>query len=326
MGHHFLQHFLQNTDLDIAVPISARTPQGAKRIHEVLAGRPAWAQRTHIVAHNLRNPLGSIPGGMDYVVTMAGESDVNDSIENPVRFIRSNTEIILNVLEVARAVQPKVVVVISTNEVYGPMLAGQSAKEWAPIFPGSPYAASKAAQEAVAFSYWRTYGVPVVIVNCMNLIGERQGTSKFLPQLISKISLGETVSVFGRPGTVGTRNFLHARNLADGVLHLLARSPAMHPSFGGSSSRPDRYNVAGPDLLTNLELALMVASVTRTKLDYELVDFQSARPGHEPHYSLDGAKMAATGWKPPVPFGESLARTVRWTLTHPEWLPTPKGR
>jgi dTDP-glucose 4,6-dehydratase len=65
---------------------------------------------------------------------------------------------------------------------------------------------------------------------------------------------------------------------------------------------------------------MMVAAVVGKPLRYDLIDFHSTRPGHDPHYGLDPAKLSAAGWKPPVPFRESLERTVRWTLAHDEWL------
>jgi dTDP-glucose 4,6-dehydratase len=64
----------------------------------------------------------------------------------------------------------------------------------------------------------------------------------------------------------------------------------------------------------------MVAETVGQPLHYELLDFHSTRPGHDPHYGLDPGKLTGLGWKPPVPFRESLARTVEWTLRHPEWL------
>ncbi len=97
--------------------------------------------------------------------------------------------------------------------------------------------------------------------------------------------------------------------------YLLNTDPPM-PAQG----RPDRYNVVGLEQVSNLELAERVATIVGSSLWYRLVDFASARPGHDPHYGLDGAKLAATGWKPPVPFAESLERTVRWSMLHPEWL------
>jgi dTDP-glucose 4,6-dehydratase len=76
--------------------------------------------------------------------------------------------------------------------------------------------------------------------------------------------------------------------------------------------------VVGPDQVSNLELAEMIASITGRSLWYQLVE--GDRPGHDLHYGLDPAKLTGLGWKPPIPFAESLARTVRWSLQNPEWL------
>ena len=159
--------------------------------------------------------------------------------------------------------------------------------------------------------------MPLTIVNCMNLIGERQDAEKFLPMLIKKISGGEAVTIHGRPGDIGTRHYLHARNLADALVHILYWLP---PNTFPADDRPSRFNVVGPDRVSNLQLAQNVAELVGRPLKYELVDFHSARPGHDPHYGLDPDKLTMAGWKPPVPLAESLARTVRWSLTNPEWL------
>jgi nucleoside-diphosphate-sugar epimerase len=128
--------------------------------------------------------------------------------------------------------------------------------------------------------------------------------------------------------------------LADAILHIFRELyPASFPGHVRSgehedrlieqavatgnirvADRPDRYNVASADQVSNLELALMVAEIMGEPLNYVLEDFHTTRPGHDPHYGLDPAKLRAAGWKPPVPFGESLERTVRWALAHPEWL------
>jgi dTDP-D-glucose 4,6-dehydratase len=179
--------------------------------------------------------------------------------------------------------------------------------------------ASKAAQEAIAISYWRTYGVPVILTNTMNIIGERQDPEKFLPMLIRRISRGETVTIHGTPDHIGTRHYLHARNAASAWLFLL-RDYTATPSMYPAADRPDRWNVAGPEPVSNLDLALQVATIIGKPLDYELTDFHSARPGHDPHYGLDPSRLHTAGWKQPVDFEESLIRTVEWALDHPDWL------
>jgi len=320
-GSHVLRHLLAETSWQIVCPVTFRHRGNSGRIASALEGNDAWHERTKVIMHDLTAPLPSLAdraGRCDYVIAMASESHVDRSITGPVPFIRNNTDVILSTLEYARLAEPESVIVFSTDEVYGPMGDGDAPHaEWSPILPSNPYSASKACQEAIAIAYWRTYGVPVVIVNSMNLLGEMQDPEKFLPMLISKISKGESVPVHGTPGNIGSRYFIHARNVADALLCILRELP---PAGFPAASRPDRWNVVGERRLSNLELAQMTAAVMGRPLRYELTDFHSARPGHDPHYGLDGSKLAAAGWKPPVGFAESLERTVRWALSHPEWL------
>jgi dTDP-glucose 4,6-dehydratase len=169
----------------------------------------------------------------------------------------------------------------------------------------------------------------------MNMIGERQDPEKFLPMIISKVLSGETVKIHGSPGHIGTRHYLHSRNLADGIMHVLKQQDtAMFPAhadtyemrferpmgFVRREDRPDMYNIATADRIDNLTLAQTVADFVGKPLHYELEDFQKARPGHDAHYGLNPSKLQDTGWSPPVPLMESLEKTVKWTLAHPEWL------
>lgn len=347
IGSHVLEHILTETDWQVTATDSFRHKGRTDRIAEVLAPHPEWAARMDLVVHDLAAPFTAPTldrmGAVGYVIAMASESHVDRSIADPAPFVRNNVNVILSTLEAARYLRPRAVIVISTDEVYGPVERGGAGHpEWAPVIPSNPYSASKAAQEAIAISYWRTYGVPVTIVNVMNAFAERQDPEKFLPLLIRGISGGGTVPIHGRPGDIGSRHYIHARNIADALLFILRELPPAVfaaetgagryaaeipvPAVPGTwktgppADRPDRYNIAGPEPVSNLDLAQEVARIIGQPLRYELVDFHSARPGHDPHYGLDMAKLTAAGWKAPVGFAESLERTVRWTLAHPEWL------
>lgn len=322
IGHHVLEHLLHETDWQLVATDSFRHKGKTDRIRQVLEnGPPEWRERVQVVMHDLGAPVASQLahkiGAVDYVLALASLSHVDTSITDPVGFTRNNVDIALSTLEYARDAAPRHLIWVSTDEVYGPVKSGYAHMEWAPILPSNPYAASKAAQEAIAISYWRTYGVPLSIVNCMNLIGQRQDPEKYLPMLIRRIHRGEQVTVHGREDDIGSRHYLHARNLADAILYVFRSLP---PAPFPLSGRPDRYNIVGPDRVSNLELAEQVATIIGEPLRYRLEDFHTTRPGHDPHYGLDGGKLAALGWKPPVPFAASLEKTVRWTLANPEWL------
>lgn len=318
VGHHCLEHLLGSTDWDFVVTDSFRHHGKTDRISAV-TGNPGWRERVTVVTHDLTVPFSTQAvrsmGYLDYMIALASESHVPRSLADPVPFAMNNVAVALNTLELARQVQPRALILVSTDEVYGPAHGGEAHAEWSPPVPSSPYSASKAAQEAFAISYWRSYGVPVIIVNPSNILGERQAAEKYLPTLIRKISRGETVQVHGTPGNIGSRHYVLACNVADAILFIMRSTKAA--AFPGES-RPSRYNIAGQDRFTNLELAGLVASAMSRPLRYQLAD--SGRSGYDVHYELAGDKLAALGWKPPVSLREGIERIVHWTMAHPEWV------
>lgn len=322
---HFLQHFLENTDWEIVGTDSFRHKGWGDRVYEVLKDNDEWKKRVTIVTHDLTAPFSPITkkkiGHIDYIISMAALSDVEASIQDPVHFIRNNVELTLNLLEYAREIKPAVFVQISTDEVYG---ASESKyddlrREWDPIIPSNPYAASKACQEAIAISYWRTYGVPVIITNTMNNVCFLQQASKYPVMVQKALMLDEEITIHGKPGHIGSRSYIDSREFAGAILFLLQNTkPYMHTPL--TADRPDRYNIAGTKQLDNLELAELIAKLMGKELKYKLVDAHSARPGHDPHYGLDSTKIYQLGWRPSKTFEESMKEIIDWQLSHPDWI------
>lgn len=319
IGVHMASYILEKTDWEIIGIDSFNHLGYFDRITELIEPTP----RLRIIRHDLTAPLTDRQvkdlGEIDYIINLASLSDVQGSIDDPVPFIRNNTELMLTMLELARKIKPKIFLQFSTDEVYGSAEIDSGHPEWDTILPSNPYSASKACQEAIAISYWRSYGVPLVITNTMNNFGETQGATKYPAMIQSKVEKGERVTVHAASdGTIGTRYYIHSRNTADAVLFILKRKPRKH--HPGWMDRPHRYNIVGDKQLDNLELAQTIASLMGKKLDYELVDFHSKQPGHDLHYGLDGSKLEKLGWKPPMGFEESLRQTIEWQQANKEWL------
>lgn len=323
---HFLAHIMHNTDWEVIGIDSFRHKGWCDRVRIMLQDHPDWLQRTVIITHDLNAPFSPITkdliGPIDYIISMASLSDVEASIQDPVPFITNNVNLTLNLLEYAREIKPEVFIQISTDEVYGASVSkyGDLRKEWDAIIPSNPYAASKAMQEAACISYWRTYGVPLIITNTMNNFGEMQQSSKF-PALIQKyITAGKKLIIHGKLGLIGSRSYIHSRNFADAIVFILNNLPP-HMHVPNTTDRPDRYNIAGDLQLDNLELAQIISKLMgKEELDYELVDSHSQRPGHDPHYGLDSTKLYSKGWKPPRTFEESMKATIDWQTVHPEFM------
>jgi dTDP-glucose 4,6-dehydratase len=327
VGSHLLRHLLTHTDWTIIAPVTFRHRGNPDRITSAWDDHPEWAQRVDVINWDLTAPASCTQlariGHIDYLLNVASDSHVDRSISDPVPFIMNNTAVILNVLELARVLQPEIFLQMSTDEVYGPAPDEYSSREWDVIAPSNPYSASKAAQEAIAFSYWRSYGVPLVVTNTMNIIGEMQDGEKMIPKIIRSLIRDEPMTVHADAnGVPGSRFYLHARNLADAWLWLLQEEGHSWDlaQYADGSTRPQRFNIVGEREVNNLDLVNIIGDIMGVVPRVKFVDFHGARPGHDRRYALDGTKLGSIGWRPPVGLEESLRKTVEWSVAHPEWV------
>lgn len=323
IGVHFLAHIMHNTDWEV-VGIDSFNHKGVSdRLHEVVKDHPDWNDRWKIITHDLVAPISEMTmkkiGHIDYIINMASQSDVYDSIQNPVPFAINNFLLGLNMLEYARVAKPEVYIQISTDETTGPTNDGERHSEWDEVLPSNPYAGSKAAQEAMAISYWRTFNIPLVITNTVNNFGEMQSPAKFPVIVQKKVKNDEVVTIHGKEGEIGTRFYIHSRNFADAILFIIKNTkPYIHQP--NTVDRPDRYNITSENSLNNLEFAQLIAKIMGKELKYELQDSQFSRPGHDRAYGLSGKKLEDLGWKAPLSFEESLTNVIKWQEENPLWI------
>ncbi len=319
IGHHTVEHLLENTEWEIVVVDALRHVGRSDRLADIEGYDP---DRVEVIWHDLRSPLNSRrTGNIDYIINMASDSHVDRSLEDPVPFVNNNVSLAMTMLEFAREVLPLKFIQVGTDEVFGPAPKGVSHNEEAPLRPSNPYSASKAAQEVIAQAWWRAYGVPVILTRTMNNFGERQDVEKYVPKVIKKVLSRETVEVHAEKvdgdWKPGSRIWLHARNHADALLHILR---TVEPKTYKEQDSPEAFNIAGDVEWDNLEIVHLVERYTRRNASLKMVDFHSSRPGHDMRYALDGSKLAATGWKMPIASEESFSRTVRWYMDHTDWL------
>lgn len=323
LGSHHTEAYLKHTDWEVVIIDGLTYAGDLGRITDIEGYDPS---RVKVFWHDLRSPISPTLdhriGHIDYVVSMASQSHVDRSISEPAAFIHNNVMLVTNLLEWARS-RPEIesFIQIGTDEVFGPAPYGYSHKEWDPVLPSNPYASSKASQDAICYSYHRTYDMPIVLSHSMNLYGERQGSEKFIPIVIRNLLEGMPVPVHAGLSdgewTPGSRVWIHARNHADAILWLLKRVPAR---YSEGESKPDSFNIAGDKDLRNDEMVRIIADILNVEAKIDYLDFHSSRPGHDLRYSLDNSKLKDSGWTMPVGFHDSLEKTIEWTLQHKEWL------
>jgi dTDP-glucose 4,6-dehydratase len=318
---HLLAHIMKNTDWEVIGIDSFRHKGKTDRVNELLDTYPEYRKRLTIITHDLLAPISDQMnksfGHLDYIFNIASESHVDRSISDPRPFIENNVSLMLTMLEFLRT-RPEVETFIqcSTDEVYGPA-DERDHPEGEAHRPSNPYAASKSAQEQICYSYWRTYGLPIVITNTMNMIGQLQDTEKYTPKIIKAILNGDNVYAHVSPeGVPGSRYYLHARNMCDAMLFLVQNhTPALYPA-----DDIDRFNIVSDDEIDNVTLPKWIAEIMGKDVKLKTQDFHQSRPGHDLRYGLDGGKLKALGWSPPISFKDGLETTVKWYLDHPDWL------
>lgn len=327
IGHHVAEHILKNTDWDIiGIDKLGYASNGFDRLRDVKVFDDS---RVKIFATDLCNPfeegLKKEIGDVNFILHMAAESHVDNSITNPVPFVQNNINSTLYLLEYARELNDKgsleKFIYFGTDESFGTAPEGIDYKEGDRHNPGNPYSASKAGSENICCAYANTFGVPIMITNTMNVIGERQHPEKFLPLVINKTLIGDKVLIHANKERTeaGKRHYIHARNVADGVVFILKNIKEFLDNVDASKGK---FNIVGEKEYDNLSFARLIAKSVGKELNYELVDFHSARPGHDLRYSLDGSKMKTLGWEPPMNFEETVDRVVKWTLAeeNEKWL------
>ena len=315
IGHHFVEHVYKNTNWDIIV--IDRLSYASNRFERLRDTGILNNKRIKIFTYDLTLPIseGLIKeiGDVDYIVHMAAETHVDNSIKDPKLFLDNNIQSTYNLLEYARNYLPnlKTFFYFSTDEVFGPALGDTLYKEWDRHKPTNPYSASKSAAEQICIAYENTYKTPLMIVNVMNAFGETQHVEKFIPLCIKKLLNNEKIYIHSYPDKkkAGTRFYIHARNISAAVLFLIKNG-----KIG------EKYNISGEKEVSNLKMAQYIAKFMNKELDYEMVDFHSNRPGHDLRYGLDGSKLFDMGFKLPLNFEESLRKTVEWTLENQKWL------
>jgi dTDP-glucose 4,6-dehydratase len=315
IGHHFVEHILRKTNWNIYILDKlSYASYGLDRIRDmgILENK-----RIKIFTLDLINPLSEgiikeLGENINFIVHMAAETHVDNSIKYPTYVIHNNIMSTLNILEYARTCKNlEKMFYFSTDEVYGSAPNNVSYKEIDKHNPTNPYSASKSAGEQLCIAYENTYKVPIIMVNVMNAFGERQHVEKFIPKCIKYILENKTIPIHSDKtcSNSGSRFYIHARNIAAAILFLIKNG-----NIG------ELYHITGEKEVTNLEMAYFISKIIGKELKFEMVNFHTDRPGHDLRYSLDGSKLFSLGFKLPLNFEESLKNTILWTLENKEWI------
>jgi dTDP-glucose 4,6-dehydratase len=238
------------------------------------------------------------------VVHFAAETHVDRSIQSAADFITTDVIGTFVLLEAARQAPALTKFVqISTDEVYGSVPEGHS-RETDELRPRNPYSASKAGADRLAYSYWATYGVPVIITRASNNYGPNQFPEKVIPLFITNLIEGLQVPLYG--DGLNVRDWLHVDDHCRGI------QAAIDHGVNG-----EVYNIGGGNEVRNLDLTHQLLGLMQKPTS--MIRPVEDRLGHDRRYALDTTKLRALGWTPQVAFDRGLADTVRWYVDNEAW-------
>jgi dTDP-glucose 4,6-dehydratase len=238
------------------------------------------------------------------VVHFAAETHVDRSIMAAGDFIKTDVEGTFVLLEAARrAAALRRFIQISTDEVYGSVPSGAS-REGDELRPRNPYAASKAGADRLAYSYWATYDVPVIVTRASNNYGPYQFPEKMLPLFVTNAIDNVPVPLYGDGKNV--RDWLHVDD------HCRAIDLIVERGVSG-----EVYNIGGGNDVANVDMTHRILGELGKPLT--LIKPVADRLGHDRRYCLDTAKLQALGWTPHVAFADGVRDTVDWYCRNEWW-------
>jgi dTDP-glucose 4,6-dehydratase len=247
---------------------------------------------------------GPLVKASEIIVHFAAETHVDRSLQSAGVFITTDVFGTFTLLEAAReAPGLRRFVQISTDEVYGSVAQGSS-RETDELRPRNPYSASKAAADRLAYSYWATYNVPVVITRASNNYGPFHFPEKVIPLFITNAIDNVPVPLYG--DGLQERDWLHVTDHCRAIDLLID---------AGTSG--EVYNVGGGNHVRNIDLTRRILELVGKpeSLIQPVVD----RPGHDRRYSLDTSKLQRLGWRPEVAFDTGLRETIAWYRQNEWW-------
>lgn len=238
-----------------------------------------------------------------YALNFAAETHVDRSIGDPGDFIRTDVYGTYVLLEAARAYGLKRFVQISTDEVYGSIESGSFTEEDT-LTPRNPYSASKAGADRLAYSYFATYGLDVLITRASNNYGPYQYPEKLIPLFVTNALENQPLPLYGDGGNV--RDWLFVEDHCDALLFLLEKGDP-----------GEVYNIGGGNEKTNLQITHLILELLGKP--ESLIKFIEDRQGHDRRYSLSTEKIRGLGWSPRKDFRTGMEETVRWYQENRAW-------
>jgi dTDP-glucose 4,6-dehydratase len=302
---NFIRHLLDATPYEV-VSLDALTYAGnVENLTDVMSH-----ERLSFVHGDIRDEglVRDVVAEVDVIVNAAAESHVEKSIEDgATEFVTTNVQGTRVLLDAIRERPVERFILISSSEVYGTAQYAPMDEEH-PLLPRSPYAATKAGADRLAYSYHVTYDLPIVIARPFNNYGPRQHPEKVLPRFIIQALCDESLTIHGDGGA--SRDWLYVDDDAEAIVAMI------EADLDGLAG--EVINVATGIDIPIEEIADSVLAVLGKPP--ELKERVADRPGQvERHIGSTEKAERLLDWRARTTFEDGLERTVTWYRDNESW-------
>jgi len=302
IGSAFIRNHLKNYPKDKIINLDSMTIGSNKNNLKQEENNENYSF-IHEDIKNLES-INKIAKDVDKIVNFAAETHVDRSISNPKPFLETNVLGTYSLLEASRK-NDKLLVHVSTDEVYGEAEDKESFTENDILKPSNPYSASKAAADHLVDAYRRTYGTKCIITRCTNNFGPYQFPEKLIPKTIIRASKDLKVPLYGGGNQI--RSWIFVIDHVEAIESLISKKDSTQI-----------YNITAWNEITNKSIVEKILKIMGKPTN--LIETVNDRPGHDKRYSINASKIQkTTGWKPRYQFDQALQETVQWYQDNPHW-------
>lgn len=241
--------------------------------------------------------------GVDVVINFAAETHVDRSIMSAGTFIDTDIKGVFVLLEASKRHGIKKFIQVSTDEVYGTAYH-DAFKETDTLNPSNPYSASKTGGDRLAYAYWVTYKLPIIITRASNNYGDYQHPEKFIPLFITNAVEDKKLPLYGDGQQI--RDWIHVEDHCAAIDFLI-----VHGENG------EVYNIGGGNERCNIDTTYFI--LDELNKPRTLIEHVKDREGHDRRYALDCTKIMSLGWKTQIKFETGLRDTIKWYKNNQKW-------
>jgi len=237
---------------------------------------------------------------IDIIINFAAQTHIDNSFLNPLSFTNDNILGSHILIESVRLYgKLKKFIHISTDEVYGDVdIDHIGCKEIDILNPTTPYSATKAAAEHIIRSYYYSFKIPIIIIRCNNVYGNRQFKEKLIPKFTDLLINNKKCTIHGEGKT--RRNFIHVNDVSNAILIIMTKGELNNI-----------YNIGSRNEYSVIDIAKLLINELKPNDNYEdWIEFIEDRNYNDFRYAINTEKLVKLGWKEEINFMDGLKQTI----------------